>query len=175
VLAALQLSPGQVVADIGSGPGYFALRFARAVGPTGRVVCVDIEPYFLAELKRLASEAGLENVSPILVTPDDSSPPLGSFDLVFFSSSYHHIKDRVGYLQQLRRQLKPGAHVAILGKSKIHSQEVDMRTASRPSPRSRKGLEPEQVVRELNEAGLVVIARPQFIEDYYFLISAIQN
>ncbi|MFC1837086.1 class I SAM-dependent methyltransferase [Thermodesulfobacteriota bacterium] len=175
VLSVLQLSPGQIVADIGSGPGYFSLRFARAVGPTGRVYSVDTEPYFLAELERSAEEEGLKNISTILVNPDKSSPPPGAFDLVFFSSAYHHIKDRAGYLQQLRTQLNPGARIAIIGKSKIHSIESGRNPEGKMSPRARKGLDPEQVVRELDQAGFVISARPEFIEGSFFLIATSWN
>ena len=55
VVAALALKPGAVVADIGSGSGYFTFRFAKAVGDTGRVFAVDVEPKMIEHVKERAT------------------------------------------------------------------------------------------------------------------------
>src|SRR5436305_920487 len=66
VLDALALAPGQTVCDIGTGPGYFALRAARRVGAQGRVFAVDVEPRILDALRAHLEKAGLRNVTPVL-------------------------------------------------------------------------------------------------------------
>src|SRR2546421_10630157 len=61
VLQALRVRRGAVVADVGSGPGYFTTRLARAVGPRGRVYAVDPEPEGLKVLvKRLDRRSKLK-------------------------------------------------------------------------------------------------------------------
>ena len=56
-IAALGLKKGDVVADIGAGSGYYTVRLAEAVGPTGRVVATDLQPGMLAIIKaRVARE-----------------------------------------------------------------------------------------------------------------------
>src|SRR5512140_3067395 len=54
VVAALELAPGAIACDLGAGSGYFAIRMARAVGPTGRIHAVDVEPRMLEVLARRA-------------------------------------------------------------------------------------------------------------------------
>ena len=66
IIAGLGLAPGQAVADIGSGGGYFSLEFARLVGPTGRVYAVDHKSTNLGFVKRRASGAGLNNITFVL-------------------------------------------------------------------------------------------------------------
>ena len=58
VVKALALREGEVVADIGSGSGYFTLRFARAVGESGRVYAVDVSPDMIRHLNRRLRDAG---------------------------------------------------------------------------------------------------------------------
>ena len=59
VLKALALREGEVVADIGAGSGYFTVRFARAVGDTGRVYAVDVSPDMIRHLNRRVRDEGL--------------------------------------------------------------------------------------------------------------------
>src|SRR6476646_5826819 len=62
-IAALKITPGQTVADIGAGSGYYTVRLADAVGPTGRVFATDIQPEMLALLRtRLAARNSGSNV-----------------------------------------------------------------------------------------------------------------
>jgi FkbM family methyltransferase len=74
-MAALALRPGETVADIGSGSGYFTLRFARAVGDAGRVVAVDVSPDMVRHLNRRLRDAGVRNVFSVLADPDDPLLP----------------------------------------------------------------------------------------------------
>src|SRR3981081_3925556 len=67
VLRALVVSAGQTVGDVGAGPGYFSLRFARAVqGGQGRVFAADVEPRTLAALQKRLRASGLRNLTPVL-------------------------------------------------------------------------------------------------------------
>ena len=65
VLRLLDVKPGQTACDIGAGPGYFALRLARAVGPRGHVFAVDVEPRMLDVLRdRIGKLDGSGKASP---------------------------------------------------------------------------------------------------------------
>jgi arsenite methyltransferase len=113
VLGALDLQPGDVVADLGSGTGYFTLRLARAVGPTGRVFAVDTDGQLLAAIERSAGEEGLSNVAPVRASDGALTLP-SRVDVVFLSNVYHHLPEQAAYFGAARSQLAPGGRVAIL-------------------------------------------------------------
>lgn len=114
VIEALELSPGDQVADIGAGDGYFTFRLADAVGPEGRVYAVDVEEEVLRELREEVDARGYENVEVVLAEPDDPGLPDGEIDLAFFCNVYHHIEDRVAYFDHLRQDLASDGRVALV-------------------------------------------------------------
>ena len=83
VVRALGLRRGQVVAEIGSGPGYFTPRLARAVGPSGHVYAVDPEAAVLDVLRRRLGRIRVRNVTPVLSRDDDPLLPRGRCDVEF--------------------------------------------------------------------------------------------
>lgn len=114
VLRSLPLGPGTRVADIGSGGGYFALRFAQVVGPGGMVFAVDTDPELLGYVEERAREKGLDNVQTALAEAGLPSLPQASLDLVFMRNVTHHIDDRTAYLVGVRRLLAPEGRLAII-------------------------------------------------------------
>ena len=113
VIEALRLPRDAIVADLGSGPGVFALRLARAC-PTGVVYAVDVEPRQLDALRARMTEEGIGNIVPVLASYDDPHLPPGRVDLILISDTYHHLSDRVEYMRRLLRYLAPGGRLAIL-------------------------------------------------------------
>src|SRR5262245_62624387 len=77
LVRALGLRRGQVIAEVGSGPGYFTPRLARAVGPTGHVYAVDPEAAVLDVLRTRLGQVGVRNVTPVLSREDDPMLPQG--------------------------------------------------------------------------------------------------
>ncbi|MCU4139103.1 MAG: Ubiquinone/menaquinone biosynthesis C-methylase UbiE/MenG [Thermodesulfobacteria bacterium] len=114
IIEAIALKPGQSIADIGSGGGYFSLRFAKIVGEEGRVYAVDTKPELLEYVKNSAREEGLDNVIPTLVSEDKLDLPEKSLDLIFMRNVTHHIPNRVEYFKSLKRFLKPDGRIAII-------------------------------------------------------------
>jgi arsenite methyltransferase len=113
VVAWLDVRPGMRVADIGSGFGEFAVRFAAAVGGDGVVYAVDTDGDLRSEVERLAARKGLAQLVPTPANPGDPGIP-EPVDLVFLSSSFHHLSDRVRYFECVRDRLRPDGRVAIL-------------------------------------------------------------
>ncbi len=112
VLAALNLQPGDRVADVGCGPGYFAIPLARAVGPTGVVWAVDIEPKMLERLRQHIAEANVDNIRTVLAPDNDPTLPPGAVDTILIVNTYHHFPDRPAYVAKLKRALTPGGRIA---------------------------------------------------------------
>ncbi|MFY8199953.1 MAG: class I SAM-dependent methyltransferase, partial [Pirellula staleyi] len=66
MLDQLKLKDGMVVCDLGSGDGYHTLQMAPKVGPTGKVIAVDIQPQMLQELSRRMAANKIGNINTIL-------------------------------------------------------------------------------------------------------------
>ena len=114
MLAALEIAPGSVVVDIGAGVGYHTWRLANIVGPSGRVIAVDIQPAMLELLRGNIEERGLENVEIVLGTPTDPRLPDGEVDLVLMVDVYHEFSDYRAMLRAIRASLKPDGRVVLV-------------------------------------------------------------
>ena len=101
VIAALEISPGDHVADIGAGSGYWLPWLSEAVGPEGRVYAVEVDADLVADLEAFVAESGLSNVEVLLGAYDDPGLPDAGIDLAMTCLVYHHIGDRVDYFHAL--------------------------------------------------------------------------
>jgi SAM-dependent methyltransferase len=160
VIAALKLAPEALVADIGSGTGYFAVRLARAV-PQGKVFGVDVEPDMVRFLNERAAKEKLPNLSAHLAAEGDPKLP-APVDLVLVVDTYHHIPQRASYFQQLRAALKPGGRVAI----------IDFRPDSPTGPPPKHRIAPKIVAEEMALAGYRESERHEFLPNQYFFVFA---
>lgn len=137
------LGAAQTLADIGSGTGYFAVRFARKA-PQGRVYGVDIEPDMVRYMTERGRREQLANFTPVLASLDDARLP-APVDVVFLCDTYHHIEQRTAYFQKIVPSLKPGGRVVIVDFKKIETPV---------GPRLEHRVTPAQVDTELAPAGL---------------------
>ncbi len=161
VIKTLHLSPRDVVADIGAGGGYFTERFSKTVGPFGLVYATDVQDVMLEDLKKRANARGLHNVEVVRGAFDNPMLPENSCDLVFFSSVYKEIENRVDYMRKVRRVLKPGGRVAII-------EYRPGATVVGPPPEMR--LSSERVKGELAASGFTLGKEHDFLPREYFLI-----
>jgi SAM-dependent methyltransferase len=113
-IRALGLKPGQVVADIGAGSGYYTVRMAREVGPSGRVIATDIQPGMLEILRRRLQQDRLSNVELVLGAADDPKLPDGSLDLALMVDVYHELSAPQAFVRRLRAALKPTGRLVLL-------------------------------------------------------------
>jgi ubiquinone/menaquinone biosynthesis C-methylase UbiE len=161
LVSALALRPGQCVADLGAGTGYFSRLLSAAVGPTGNVLAVDPEPNMVAHLRERAEREGATNLTPVLASLDNPRLPAGFVDLVLIVDTYHHIDDRVAYMRRLQRALRPSGRVAV----------VDWQKRPLPvGPEMEHKLSREQVVDEMTAAGYHLTEEPAILPYQYFLI-----
>jgi len=162
VIAALDIQPGAVIADLGAGSGYFTFKLAEAAGPTGKIYAVDIDPDMIGLIAKAAKDKAVNNVEPILAKPDDPLLPKSGVDLIFTANTYHHLDNRVEYLTGLRRYLRPGAKIAIIeldGRSWLEGI-VGHSTSS------------EVIKKEMGEAGYALQRELDFLDRQSFLIFA---
>ena len=114
VIESLGLRPGQRVAEIGAGGGYWLPFLSGAVGPEGTVYAVEVEAELVEKLRAFRQEEGLDNVEVILGRYEDPLLPDGQVDVAITSKTYHHIEGRVAYFARLQTDLAPGGRVAHL-------------------------------------------------------------
>lgn len=146
VMTAAGVRKGMTVADIGAGAGYYTVRLASKVGPTGRVLAEDIVRAYHDELADRIYREGLDTVSVKLGQVTDPDLPTGSFDRVFMVHMYHEISDPYEFLWRMRPALKPDGQVAV----------VD---ADRPS--QDHGMPPALLDCEFKTAGYSLVKRVQ--------------
>ena len=114
VVQSLELRPGDRVADLGSGGGYFTFRFSQAVGPAGKVYAVDVDRDMLDHVAARARDEGHRNIETVLAKYDDPLLPESGVDLIFTCDVYHHINDRVKYFAEAAKYLSPRGRIAIV-------------------------------------------------------------
>jgi predicted methyltransferase len=165
VLKALALRPGEVVADIGAGSGYFALRFARAVGETGRVYAVDVSPDMVRHLNRRLRDAGVRNVVPVLSDPDDPLLPDASVDRFVIVNTWHHVENQPKYLALLKKMLRPGGQVVHID---FHKRDLPV------GPPVGMKIAREDLVKQMETAGFRLSAEHGFLPHQYFLVFSVR-
>jgi len=161
LVAALHLTPGATVADLGAGTGYLSARLSAAVGADGSVLAVETEPTLVAHLRQRAEQERTANVVPVLTSADNPRLPRAGVDLILIVDTYHHLDNRRAYLPRLTRALRPGGRIAI----------VDWKAGKLPEgPPPDHKLPRQQVIDEMQGAGFALAAEPDILPLHYFLI-----
>jgi cyclopropane fatty-acyl-phospholipid synthase-like methyltransferase len=158
VIEALALAPDAIVADIGSGTGYFSVRLANMLSQ-GRVYGVDIEPDMVKYLAERARREQHANLIALAGAPDDPRLP-EKVDLILMVDVFHHIEGRERYFRKLRVSLRPGGRIAI----------IDFRLDSPDGPPRASRVAPRQVIAELKAAGYALERQHGFLPNQYFLV-----
>jgi protein-L-isoaspartate O-methyltransferase len=114
LMKALEMKPGMVIGDVGAGSGYFTFRLAKEVGPTGKVLAVDIQPEMLDYLKKRSKELKIENVEPVLGTESDPKLPANGVDLILLVDVYHEFSFPYEMTEAMVKSLKVGGKLVFV-------------------------------------------------------------
>lgn len=135
------------VIEPGPGMGFFTLELARRVGPSGRVVAVDVQPKMLDALKRRARKAGLaDRIDARLVQPQSMGLEdlAGRADFALAFAVVHEIPDNARFFSETAAALKPGGLLLLVEPSgHVTPAEFD------------------QELSLASQAGLAVAGRPE--------------
>jgi ubiquinone/menaquinone biosynthesis C-methylase UbiE len=107
------VTPGMDVLDVGCGPGRVTVPVARHVGPTGRVVALDLQPGMLAKLQQKLDRHSVTNVEAVLGGAGDGRVPCETFDRTFLVTVLGEIVDRGAALREIHQALKPGGMLSV--------------------------------------------------------------
>jgi SAM-dependent methyltransferase len=114
VMDRLGIKPGQRVADIGAGLGYYTVRIARRLGSGATIYATDVKAEYLDQLRARLARERIDGVRIILGLPRDPRLPAESVDVALLSHMYHEIENPYEFLYNLRPALAPGARVGII-------------------------------------------------------------
>jgi SAM-dependent methyltransferase len=161
VMDLLAIEPGKVIADIGAGSGWFTVRAAARVGPSGTVYAEDINPKAIDYITDRASREKLENVRPILGSVDDPKLPENSVDAVLILKTYHEFAHPIPLMEKLKHSLRPGAKIGIIDRNGNGADH---------------GIMPEAVETEMLHAGFKRVGKYDFTksdgQDYFLIFVA---
>lgn len=122
IVAQLNLLPGQKVADIGCGIGYFSFPMAAQLGAEGTVYALDISSEMLAEANKRYGQLEANNWAAIhFLQSQEAGLPLAdnSCDLVFMANVLHELDKPHGLLQEVQRVLKANGRIAVVDWQKV--------------------------------------------------------
>ena len=160
VIRKLAIRPGDRIADLGSGGGYFTFRLARATGPTGKVYAVDVDEGMNDYVANRARQEGHSNIEVILAKPDDPLLPESGVDIIFTTNTYHHLENRPAYFANASKYLRRDGRIAIIDFS---GKQWFALFGGHYTPA-------EVIKREMKEAGYVLQREFDFLPKQYFLV-----
>jgi ubiquinone/menaquinone biosynthesis C-methylase UbiE len=168
-LAALGLKKGDVVADIGSGPGYYTFKFADLVGEKGKVFAIDNNESHLRYLSDLIRKFKVRNVQAVKPrTVEDIGLPGGvRVDCAFTCSLYHIVycsfsdEERATFIGSIKRSLKPDGRLVVVDNALVEDSTL---------PYHGPYIAKELILAQLTHSGFTLEATHQFIPQRYMLV-----
>jgi ubiquinone/menaquinone biosynthesis C-methylase UbiE len=154
ILEALGSRDGAHIADLGSADGFYTLRIARAVAPTGRAYAIDIDQKALDKLRDRAEKEAVGNIQVILGEAADPKLPEATLDAVLIRNAYHEMPEYRSVLKGVMSGLKPGG-LLIVSES-MHAKYLSL---SRELQVKEHEIAPGIVEAELREAGFEIVER----------------
>jgi ubiquinone/menaquinone biosynthesis C-methylase UbiE len=116
------IKEGMKVMDVGCAMGFFSLPLARMVGPTGQVICIDLQEKMIKSLKKRAAKAGLSDRIETRVCSQKSleiNDINGEIDFALAFALVHEVPDSEALFTQVHQAMKPGSKL-LVGEPKGH-------------------------------------------------------
>ena len=166
VINALAVQPGDAIADIGAGTGYFSLPLAQATGQLGQVYAVDSQAEMLERLQRKLDTEYISNIRAVLAEADSTDLPDASRNLVFMANVWHEIADRDAVLMEAKRILKSRGRIAVLD----WRPDVE----PKPGPPLHHRLSASDATNSIQSAGFVEVKQSN-VGKYSWLVQGIMQ
>jgi arsenite methyltransferase len=161
VINSLGIKPGEMIADIGSGGGYYTFEFAKKVGDTGKAYALDTEQVFLDYISEEIKKQAITNVEAVLIKNDEIGLADSSIDLMFLRNVYHHLPEPIKYFGRIKKYLKPHGRIAIIDYKK-HRFNLFLR-GKHYAPES-------EIVNTMTRCGYSISKKFDFLPEQSFVI-----
>ncbi len=163
IMRRLALKPGDRIADVGAGTGFFTLLMAEAVGPQGWAYAVDISPRFVEHLVQQFDAKSVANVTTVICDDDSVCLPPKSIDVAFMCDVYHHFEFPKQTMESIHRAMTEGGRVVVVDFDRIPG-------VSREWTLGHVRAGKQTFIDEIESAGFELAAErtiPGFKENYY--------
>jgi len=166
ILKLVDAKPGEVIADIGSGPGFFSVLLSKAVGPEGRVYAIDVKYEHLDFLDQYIQSQNLSNITTVRSAIDDIKVK-GPVDCAYMCSLYHIIygvssePERDKFLTSIRKALRPGGRFIVVDNGPVDKDKL---------PYHGPYITKELIVGQLAHYGFKLESSHQIIPQRYLLV-----
>jgi ubiquinone/menaquinone biosynthesis C-methylase UbiE len=166
IIEVLNIQPGQKIADVGCGPGFFTVKFADLVGPAGKVYAMDTNPDHIEYVTDYVKSHKIKHVEPIVSEPDDIRVD-DKVDLVFLCSLYHIIyatsseATKDAFIGSIRKALKPDGRFVVVDNALVEDQTL---------PYHGPYIARDLIVAQFKHYGFELVETHQFIPQRYVLV-----
>jgi len=160
VMDSLGVTSGTIVADIGAGGGWFTMKLANRVGPTGLVYAEDIQREMIESINRRVSRTNLSNVETIIGTSNNPKIPT-PVDAVLMVDVYGEVEDPMALLRNVIPQLKKGGRIGIV------EHRLD---GGGPGPPLQNRVAPETIITTAEAVGLQLLTHDESFRYQYLLV-----
>ncbi len=147
VLDVIGIRPGDVVADVGAGSGYFTMRIAKRLTAGGRVIATDLQKEMLAMIEKKTEKSRVNNVETRLASETDSALPQGAVDVVLMVDVYHELPRPDLALTQVKAALRPAGRLVL-----VEYRAEDPRVPVKPEHK----MSLAQITRELEASSFAI-------------------
>jgi arsenite methyltransferase len=168
VVSKMELRSGDVVADVGAGTGIFYVSLARAVGPSGTVLAVEIDPGFLPMIDQKAQAGGVSNIRTVLGEYEDPRLPRNDVDVIFFRDVLHHVEGRAAYIRETAKYVPNGSRIVVVD---YYGGHPDAPHGDQPELQ----ITLEEVRGWMDQAGLTMTREIDLFDDKFFVVFTKRN
>ena len=129
IISELHLKPGEVVADIGCGPGLYSYLMANMVGPKGKVYATDLKDDHLKVIRAFCEKYNVKNIETHISGVTSTKLPENSIDVAYLCSLYHIIyaeaaEEKDAFVSSIKATLKKGGRLLIVDNSPVDSEHL---------------------------------------------------
>jgi arsenite methyltransferase len=164
IISNLKIENGDVIADIGSGGGYYTFEFSKKVGEQGKVYSIDTNEKSLKYIDDNLKNAKINNTYTILVDENGLSIP-DKVDLIFLRNVFHHLPQPENYFKNIKQYLKKDGKLTIIEHKKKGYNFVSIFGHTTPE---------EDIVNIMEEAGFYLYKKLDFLPNQSFTIFKIK-